>query len=58
MDKFFGSAIFEFADGKEDICICLNLLENVIETYFYMDSKEAFKLVFHKTDWMTRGGLS
>jgi len=26
MDKFFGSAIFEFADRKEDICICLNLL--------------------------------
>jgi len=25
MDKFFGSAIFELADRKEDIYICLNL---------------------------------
>jgi hypothetical protein len=54
MDRFFGKAVLEFAGRKEEVSLCINLLDNVFEARFPMDMKEAFKLSFGKSDWMTQ----
>jgi hypothetical protein len=55
MDRFFGSAILEFSGRNEEVSLCINLSNNILEARFPMDLKNSFKLSFGKSEWMTKG---
>jgi len=52
MDKFFGTATLEFGNRKKSVSICINLVENVIEARFPMDTSNALKIFNTGTEWM------